>query len=222
VYSTGVLLWELLSCKRLFQGEGEVVQALLQNKRPASIATHRPDLPTPLSAAVDRALEPDPEVRFKSAGEFARALSDVLRTVPERTDRARLAREMRNALVYWRKSAAGQKALQERAIAPTQELLPQRLAEKHAAPAATSNKAPPPAEPSKIFLDLSLGSIPIPGGSATVPPTIDPKPEELSASALEIDLDTAVPLVETVSFDPSDASITFELASIKKKPDGTG
>jgi serine/threonine protein kinase len=221
VYSTGVLLWELLSCKRLFQGEGEVIQALMQNKRPSSIAAHRPDLPPALSAAVDRALDPDTEVRFKSAGEFARALSDVLRTVPERTDRARLAKEMRNALVYWRKSAAGQKALAERQIAPQTESRPEPIQLTAKKPA--EHKAEPAPEPSKVFLDLSLSDIPL-AGRETKPPhpsaKIVEKPvEEMSASSIELDLETAVPLVETVpvEFDASDASVTFELAALKKK-----
>lgn len=223
VYSTGVLLWELLSCKRLFQGEGEVIQALMQNKRPSSIAVHRPDLPPALSAAVDRALDPDTEVRFKSAGEFARALSDVLRTVPERTDRARLAKEMRNALVYWRKSVAGQKALAERQIAPQTESRPEPIQLTAKKPGETKGDAAAAPEASKVFLDLSLSDIPL-AGRETKPPQpsakIVEKPiEEMSASSIELDLETAVPLVETVpvEFDPSDASVTFELAALKKK-----
>lgn len=223
VYSTGVLLWELLSCKRLFQGEGEVIQALMQNKRPSSIATHRPDLPQALSAAVDRALDPDTEVRFKSAGEFARALSDVLRTVPERTDRARLAKEMRNALVYWRKSVAGQKALAERQIAPRTDSRPEPIQLTAKKPVEHKAEAAPTPEPSKVFLDLSFGDIPL-ASRETKPPQpsakiIEQPVEEMSASSIELDLETAVPLVETipVEFDPSDASVTFELAALKKK-----
>lgn len=238
VYSTGVLLWELLSCKRLYQGEGEVITALMQNKRPASIGVHRPDLPASLTAAVDRALEPDPEVRFKSAGEFARALSDVLRTVPERTDRARLAKEMRNALVYWRKSAAGQKALAERQIAPQTEVPPEpqplALTQKKATESkpTQADRPAPSADASKVFLDLSLSDIPLGGRDtrppqATPPKAISPSPgkiveqpvEELSAASIELDLENAVPLVETVpiDFDSSDASMAFELAALKKK-----
>jgi|LNFM01.1.fsa_nt_gb serine/threonine protein kinase len=223
VYSTGVLLWELLSCKRLFQGEGEVITALMQNKRPSSIAVHRPDLPAALSAAVDRALDPDMDTRFRSAGDFARALSDVLRTVPERTDRARLAKEMRNALVYWKKSAAGQRAAQERALAPqTDAAAPKPVAPSPPKPAAITPAKPqePPAEDgSKIFLDLSLSGMPL-QGRPTAPPRVEEKRiEEPSAISLELDLETAVPLVETIpiDFDSSEASVTFELAAIKKK-----
>lgn len=218
VYSTGVLLWELLSCKRLFQGEGEVITALMQNKRPASIASHRPDLPAALSAAVDRALDPDVETRFKSAGEFARALSDVLRTVPERTDRARLAKEMRNALVYWKKSAAGQRAAQERAIAPATDAIPTPKPVAPATPAAKPEEAPG-GDASKIFLDLSLSGIPLQGRTTSPPRVEEKRVEEPSAISLELDLETAVPLVETlpIDFDASEASVTFELASIKKK-----
>jgi serine/threonine-protein kinase len=223
VYSTGVLLWELLSCKRLFQGEGEVIQALLQNKRPSSIAVHRPDLPPALAAAVDRALDPDTAVRFKSASEFARALSDVLRTVPERTDRARLAKEMRNALVYWRKSAAGQKALAERRMAPPIESPPAPMQRTAKGPGEPKVDATPAPEPSKVFLDLSLGGVPLTGRETKPPqPSVhsDEQPiEEMSASSIELDFETAVPLVETipVDFDASDASVTFGLSALKKK-----
>jgi serine/threonine-protein kinase len=269
VYSTGVLLWELLSCKRLFHGEGEVITALLQNKRPAPIMTHRPDLPPALGAAIDRALESDPEVRFKTAGEFARALADVLRTVQERTDRSRLAKEMRNALLVWKQSQAGQKAHQEKvaavahatgAAAPPPPTTPKAVSPTTSAGGTPSGRPPPmPAKMpdpvmqspagkaeglstnSKIFMDLSLSGLPL-AGSETVPPAapavagragaipVEHPPPELSAAAIEIDEEQAIPLIETipmldvdasaaftVQFDNSDPSVAIELAALKKK-----
>lgn len=207
VYSTGVLLWELLSCKRLFHGEGEVITALLQNKRPAPIMTHRPDLPPSLGAAIDRALESDPEVRFKTAGEFARALADVLRTVHERTDRSRLAKEMRNALLVWKQSVAGQKAQQEKAQAAAQAAgmppAPQAKATtatppKPVAPAPTAATAAPAAP--------SVKPPPIPNAPVATPatPLTAPKVEGLSTnSKIFMDLSlSGLPLAGTATVPP--------------------
>ena len=239
VYSTGVLLWELLSCKRLYHGEGEVITALLANKRPASIMTHRPDLPPSLGAAIDRALESDPEVRFKSAGEFARALADVLRTVNERTDRSRLAKEMRNALMVWKESVAGQKANQEKiqatsaasgnappavpAAQPPRPVAPVVAPSPPPTPTAAAAN-PTPAKPmealngnSKIFMDLSLSGLPL-AGTSTVPPqqpqTVAPADHaalEFSASSIEIDGEMAIPLIETIPMLEPDGSSAFAI-----------
>ncbi|MDP3277030.1 MAG: serine/threonine-protein kinase [Deltaproteobacteria bacterium] len=232
VYSTGVLLWELLSCRRMFKGDGDVISALMSNKPPTSIRVHRPDLPEVLADAVDRALLGDTEQRFASAGDFARGLADVLRTIPERTDRSRLAREMKNALIFWRSSEAGKRSMAERGITTPA-----------ASPAAPQRPGPPPVpkqiigsgspEPSKQFLDLSFGAIPMDGRPTVTPRTLnDDAAIELSGSFIEIDFETAIPLVETVTlpapelsdasididFEVSDPSVAFELAALRKKP----
>jgi eukaryotic-like serine/threonine-protein kinase len=86
VYSLGVLLYYLVS------GEFPVVAASLEELRDAYAAGKRsalrdvrPDLPTVVVQAIERALEADPASRYHSAGAFEAALGRVLSTDAART-----------------------------------------------------------------------------------------------------------------------------------------
>jgi serine/threonine protein kinase len=108
VFSAGVVLWEAMAGRRLHgsASEQDIVMSLIRGEHPPALLAHRADAPAALAAAVDRALETDPARRYQSASEFARALSDVLRTIPERTDTSRLSREVTGAVQELRRAAA--------------------------------------------------------------------------------------------------------------------
>jgi eukaryotic-like serine/threonine-protein kinase len=108
VFSAGVVLWEAMAGRRLHgsASDQDIVMSLIRGEKPPSLAAHRTDAPASLVAAVDRSLETEPARRYQSASEFARALSDVLRTIPERTDTSRLAREVTGAVQELRRAAA--------------------------------------------------------------------------------------------------------------------
>ena len=75
VYAAGIVLWELLVQKRLFDGENEAVifeQILLGDVEPPR--SRIPDLPAEIDAIALRALDRDPEARFATAAEMADAL----------------------------------------------------------------------------------------------------------------------------------------------------
>ncbi len=75
VYAAGVLLWESLTGRRLFEGDSEgelVAKVLMGNAAPPSTAA--PDVPALLDAITLRALHQDPALRFASAREMAMAL----------------------------------------------------------------------------------------------------------------------------------------------------
>lgn len=79
VYAAGVVLWEALVGRRLFEGEtvgGIVGQMLLGDVAPPSRAA--PDVPKALDAVVLRALSPVPEARFATAKEMVLALEQVI------------------------------------------------------------------------------------------------------------------------------------------------
>lgn len=99
IYGVGVLLWESLTNTRLYQNkrEGDIVQALVRGDRPKPVLEVDPEVPAAIADAVDRALRLDPAERHTSASAFARALSDALRRIPERTDATRMAREFLGA-----------------------------------------------------------------------------------------------------------------------------
>ncbi|HWO14019.1 MAG TPA: serine/threonine-protein kinase [Polyangiaceae bacterium] len=76
VFAAGVVLWETLTCRRLFQSSKNVEQALARVVGEPIVApsTYRPDVPAELDAIVLRAMERDPELRFPSAEALAVAL----------------------------------------------------------------------------------------------------------------------------------------------------
>jgi serine/threonine-protein kinase len=79
VYAMGVVLWELLAARRLFQADGDA-QLVVQVLRGATEAPSRytPDLPPELDALVMKALAHDPAERFESAEQMAEALQRVV------------------------------------------------------------------------------------------------------------------------------------------------
>jgi serine/threonine-protein kinase len=87
VYSLGVVLWELLTGDVPFRGENFVAVALRHvNEPPPSLIEQRPDVPLRLAAAVERALQKDPALRFASMADFAnelRACLAAMEAVPD-------------------------------------------------------------------------------------------------------------------------------------------
>ena len=75
VYSLGIVLYEMLTGRRPFEGDSAAGVALKRlNEDPTPPTRYRPDLPPGLVAVVMRALERDPAQRFPDAGSFAEAL----------------------------------------------------------------------------------------------------------------------------------------------------
>jgi serine/threonine protein kinase len=87
VFSLGVVLWEALAGRLLFEGVRDA-DVLLQVRRVEipKLNHVRDDLPVELVHAIGRALAPRPSDRFPSAREFLRALTRILRKVPQATD----------------------------------------------------------------------------------------------------------------------------------------
>lgn len=96
VYSCAVVLWEAMCGRRMYLGcdDYEVAIARARGAVAPAISTLRPDVPRGLGEAIDRGLARDPRDRYPTAIAFAWELSDVLRTIPERTDRTVLTREV--------------------------------------------------------------------------------------------------------------------------------
>jgi serine/threonine-protein kinase len=76
VFAAGVVLWEALTCRRLFQSSKNVEQALARVVGEPIVppSTYRPDVPPELDAIVLRAMDRDPELRYASAEALAVAL----------------------------------------------------------------------------------------------------------------------------------------------------
>ncbi len=82
VYSLGVVLYELLAGDVPFPGENFVTVAMKHvNEPPPNLLDVRRDVPLRVAAAVDRALEKDPDQRFPSMDAFAAELEACLAEV---------------------------------------------------------------------------------------------------------------------------------------------
>src|SRR6266545_1245607 len=74
VYALGIVLYEMLTGRRPFEGDSAAGVALKRlNEDPPPPSTYRP-VPSGLSAIVMRALQREPRDRFPDAGSFAEAL----------------------------------------------------------------------------------------------------------------------------------------------------
>ncbi|MGZ5967453.1 MAG: serine/threonine protein kinase, partial [Polyangiales bacterium] len=83
VYAAGVVLWEALAGKRLFDGDGEaqIMAAVLDGPEGPPSAVE-PSVPQALDEIAMRALERDPKARFESAEEMARAIEHAIGVIP--------------------------------------------------------------------------------------------------------------------------------------------
>lgn len=78
VYGLSVVLWEMLTGRRLWDGETDqeiMIRALRERPRPPS--TFSPEVSRGLDAILRRGLESDPSVRFQSARQMAMALEQL-------------------------------------------------------------------------------------------------------------------------------------------------
>ncbi len=79
VYSLGVVVYELLTAEVPFPGDNFVAVAMKHINEPApDLLEKRPDVPLRLAAAVDRAMEKDPDRRFPTMDQFAWELRQCL------------------------------------------------------------------------------------------------------------------------------------------------
>jgi len=75
LYSTGVLLYEMLTGKLPFTGEGQVAVAIKHiSEKPSSPRRMNPAISPMLERAIFKSMEKDPARRFQSADEFKAAL----------------------------------------------------------------------------------------------------------------------------------------------------
>jgi eukaryotic-like serine/threonine-protein kinase len=83
VYAASVVFWEMLTGKRLFQGENEA-QLLAQVVKGSDVPPSKlaPGLPAALDEVTMRGLSVDPSKRFPTARDMARALEDAIHLAP--------------------------------------------------------------------------------------------------------------------------------------------
>jgi serine/threonine protein kinase len=116
VFSTGVVLWELLAQRPLFMRDNEAatLYAIMNDPIPLP-SRYRPDVPPELDAIVMRALSRTPADRFDSAEEMEDALDQFLTRVTGKYDARSVARMLEDVFGSTRARA-------KRAIAQTRSL----------------------------------------------------------------------------------------------------
>jgi serine/threonine protein kinase len=82
VFSLGVVIYEMLALRRLFQRKTDYLtfRAVMEQPMP-DVRRYRPDTPEPLALAVMKALDRDPAVRYDTIRQFGTALLDATTAV---------------------------------------------------------------------------------------------------------------------------------------------
>ncbi|WP_437610428.1 serine/threonine-protein kinase [Sorangium sp. So ce834] len=79
IFAIGIVLWELLAMRRLFDGDHVAVMHQLLTRDIPRLSTVVPDIDPALDEIVERALQRDPARRFATAQEMGDALESYLR-----------------------------------------------------------------------------------------------------------------------------------------------
>lgn len=95
IYALGVVLWQALSGRKLFDGKDdlEIFVAASRGEIPPLVEA-RPDIPQHFASIVERALARDPVDRFQSADQMSRVIAKLLRTVSDLPDGAMISRSV--------------------------------------------------------------------------------------------------------------------------------
>lgn len=193
IFSTGVVLYELLTGRMLYQLEDNL-PALLDRVRRAQIdapSKHRPEVPKALDEVVLTALARKPSDRYDTSADFAHALERVLFSMDPGYGAAKLARLMTQCF--------GDGESVEADVVPT------KATAAGAVPVMKSREFAP--EPTSVIFDLgSLRPSDAPGATSSsssrplrrivveetvAKPTFDPRDEPIVVTSRDDDEDEA-------------------------------
>jgi len=126
VFALGIVLWEMLTGGRLFDGDSDVaVLRAVQQSAIAPPARLNPDVSPELDAIVMRALERDPAARFQTAGELERALASFVLQTSKSIDDTDLGAYLRT-LFAEEVAAPGEMTMTRTPVTPSPQAAPPR------------------------------------------------------------------------------------------------
>jgi tetratricopeptide (TPR) repeat protein len=78
IFSTGIILYELLAGRRMFEGETMHIYSQVREARYTPLKKLQPKLPDKLYAVVDRALAKEPDDRYQTCGQMLADLEECI------------------------------------------------------------------------------------------------------------------------------------------------
>ena len=165
VFALGVVMWEALALRRLFDAESEAgkLKQILDGV-PLPPSAHRPEVPYDLDKICLRALAVKPAERYQSAGEVQAAIEDFLRDANYRREGAAIPRFMTETFAAERQEEEG---------------LLRRVAEADRAGAGRRAKTPPPRS-------AEQPASASPQAAAVPPPGVDPDRDTTQTDGEEV------------------------------------
>lgn len=171
LFSLAVVLWEALAGRRLYEGANDVEVFLAARKAEIPpLSEVRPNLPEGLVRTIEKALAHEPSDRYRDALVMARALAEVLRRQPQKTDAPELAHSVR----------AARRVVEQARVETDEHQAVGGEAARPAAPArptpagGAARPAPPPIPTGSLQFDIDI---------------VKPLAEESDSISLNIDLD---------------------------------
>ncbi|MFO0762870.1 MAG: serine/threonine-protein kinase [Byssovorax sp.] len=117
IFAVGIILWELLSGKRLFVGETDFATVkMVQAAHVASPRAFNPAVPQELEAILARALARDPAARYASARDLGRDLTAFLYRFGRPVSAYDIAELVRGAVAHRKKQSPDKASIIEKLI----------------------------------------------------------------------------------------------------------
>ncbi len=183
IFSLGICLWELVTQKRLFSGENELV--MLERMRTFDVAVpsrEAPGIPPDLDRVILKALAKRPDDRYRSAKDFYRDLNQVAHGMNQVATREQIAQHVRRLFREGRDSVAVGSGYH---AAPSEETHSMAKEKPPLPPPGPAFDRPTPAPGSDLDVFEGLGKKPLrplappaarPPAARPLPPPVPPPP----------------------------------------------